>query len=296
VLRRPFKNPRVIFTLTSARSGTLFLRSLVQNNIRDCVCRHEPFFDWGNPTMFGPAIYDAWAGRLDRVRERLEKKRDYISRLGASTYVESSHAFLKSAHTAAMDVFPDLKLIHLIRNPLRVAKSEASRENRRRHAPFHYYRADDNGKYFWWSLTCKEDIYQHFDRNRMSLFQKYLIQWIEIENRAMSFLDQHQLHGRCATVDAPRELNDPVKVAGLFEFLGLQTRHAEIAMGGRKNQSLGYHNNIEPEDERELEAVLSGLPDQYLEIFEREPYTRFEWSARLRRARNAPRPALAHVV
>src|SRR5581483_9177855 len=68
----------VIFTLASARSGTLYLRNLFQNNLKDCVCRHEPFFDWGNPTLFGPAIYDAYAGRWDRIRERLANKRAYI--------------------------------------------------------------------------------------------------------------------------------------------------------------------------------------------------------------------------
>ena len=125
---RSSEHPLTIFTLTSARSGTLYLRSLFQNNVLDCVCRHEPFFDWGNPTLFGPAIYDAHAGRLDRIRARLARKRDYISRLRTGVYLESSHAFLKSAYVAAMEFFPDMRLIHLIRDPLMVAKSEAVRE------------------------------------------------------------------------------------------------------------------------------------------------------------------------
>src|SRR3974390_419138 len=87
---------QVIFTLSSARSGTLFLRNIFRNNIRDSTCRHETFFDWGNPTLLGPAIYDAYAGRLDRLRRLLARKRDYVNRQNGRIYLESSHAFLKS--------------------------------------------------------------------------------------------------------------------------------------------------------------------------------------------------------
>jgi hypothetical protein len=201
--------PVTIFTLASARSGTLYLRGLFERNLEDCVCRHEPFFDWGNPTLFGPAIYDAYAGRLDRIRSRLARKRDYIRRQHTKVYLESSHAFLKSAYLAALEFFPDMRLVHLIRNPMLVAKSEAVREERRRraHAPFHYYLGDDGERHFYWSLTMNEEIYWSFDRARLSLFQKYLIQWIEIENRAMGFLNQHRLHERCVTLHSPRYLN-----------------------------------------------------------------------------------------
>src|SRR5580658_10305751 len=112
---------KVIFTLTEARSGTLYLRNLFRLNARDCISRHETFFDFGNPTMFGPAIYDAYAGRIGKVRARLEKKRDYIQRCRGSIYLESSHAFLKSAYVAALDVFPGLELVHLVRDPIKVA-------------------------------------------------------------------------------------------------------------------------------------------------------------------------------
>ncbi|HET7625886.1 MAG TPA: hypothetical protein VFM25_11540, partial [Verrucomicrobiae bacterium] len=129
---------QAIFTLSSARSGTLFLRAVFRHNVRDCVTRHEPFFDWGNPTLFGRAIYDAYAGRIDNIRGLLAKKRRYIERLPGKFYLESSHAFLKSAHIAALEFFPDMRLIHLVRDPLKVAKSEAWREECRRrfHAPF----------------------------------------------------------------------------------------------------------------------------------------------------------------
>lgn len=290
--------PLTIFTLTSARSGTRFLSDLFRHNVRDCASRHEPFFDWGNPTLFGPAIYDAFAGRLDRIRARLARKRDYISRLSTRAYVESSHAFLKSAYVAALEFFPDLRLIHLIRNPLLVAKSEALREHwlHRLRVPFHYYRGDGARRHFYWALTTNEAIFQGFDRTRLSLFQKYLIQWVEIENRAMRFLEQHRLHDRCFTLDSPRDLNDGSKVRQMFDFFGLATRHPHIILSGHRNKSPGHTTVIEPADERQCREVLDGLPGRYLEIFHRQPYTQFEWNDRFRKSRTLPRSSVQDVA
>lgn len=278
----------VIFTLTSARSGTLYLRSLFSNNVLDCVCRHEPFFDWGNPTLFGPAIYDAYAGRLDRIRALLAQKREYISRLRSSVYLESSHAFLKSAYVAAMEFFPEMRLIHLVRNPLKVAKSEAYRQiwRQRLHVPFHFYRGDDGRRHFAWALTGNEEIFQHFDPARLSVFQWCFIQWIEIENRAMHFLEQHGLQERCVTLHTPGDLNDPAKVQALFQISGLTLAHPELRLRGRKNKSLGGTTVITPQDEEEADAVVRKLPAQHLEIFQRAPYVDFGWNGLWQRGRS----------
>jgi hypothetical protein len=273
---------RTIFTLASARSGTLFLRDLFRLNAVDCVSRHEPFFDWGNPTMFGPAVYDAYAGRVERLRARLIKKRNYIERLPGAIYLESSHAFLKSAYLAAWEVFPDLRLVHLIRDPLKVAKSEAYRHQwrQRLRVPFHFYRGDDGRRHFYWALTGNEEIFGHFARTPLTLFQWYLVQWIEIENRALDFLDRRQLHDRCFTLQSPADLNVPEKVRAMFDFLGLATRQPGVLMGRPRNKSLGPKTAVSPEDERQSEAVLAQLPARYLEIFQREPYSRYHWSRR----------------
>jgi len=276
---------QTIFTLASARSGTLFLCNLFRRNVRDCACRHEPFFDWGNPTLFGPAIYDACAGREDRLRVLLARKRAYVERLAGAVYLESSHAFLKSAYRVALEFFPEMRLVHLIRDPLKVAKSEAQRQEWRRrfHAPFHFYVGDDNRRHFYWSLTGNEEIFQSFGRTGLSLFQWCLIQWIEIENRAMQFLDRHGLHSRCFTMQSPRDLNDASKVRELFDSMGLELMRPAIQMSGRKNKSLGLSTDITREDESECEAVLEQLPERYLEIFQRVPYVDCDWSARVRR-------------
>ncbi len=274
-----------IFTLATARSGTVYLRHLFRHNVPECVTRHEPFFDWGNPTMFGRAIYDAWTGRVEPIRRLLLQKRRYIERLPGMVYLESSHAFLKSAWLAALDVFPDLRLVHLIRDPLKVAKSAAYREawRRRVHAPFHFYRGADGRRHFVWALTGNEEIFGAFAGTELTLFQWYLVETIEIENRAMAFLAQHQLERRCFTLHSPAELNDPTRVKAMFDFLGLPTRSPEVVLSGRKNRSFGYSRTFTQEEERQSAAVLERLPARYLEIFGRPPYSAYPWSARFRK-------------
>lgn len=284
----------VFFTLASARSGTLYLRDLFRNNVPECASRHEPFFDCGNPTLFGPAIYDAFAGRVDRIRARLAKKLAYIERLQANLYLESSHAFLKSIYIAALEFFPDLQLIHLVRDPLCVAQSEAYRQEWRRRvrAPFHFYKGDDHRRHFCWALTGNEEIFGHFHNRRLSLFQWYLIQWVEVENRAMNFLDTHRLHDRCFTLHSCRDLNDASKIREMFDFFDLRTVSSRIILGGRRNKSIGHRTRITAEDERQCEEILELMPVRYLEIFAREPYCEFDWTARFRRglAANALQP------
>ena len=275
----------IIFTLCSARSGTLYLKHLFQNNLNDCVCRHEPFFDWGNPTLFGRTIYDAYAGRIEAVRSLLLKKRRYIERMPGSVYLESSHAFLKSAFIAACQVFPDLHLIHLIRDPLKVARSEAYRERWRKrvHAPFHFYRGDDGRRHFVWALTGNEQIFEPFAGKQLSLFQWYLLQWIEIENRATRFLEEHQLHDRCCTIHVPDDINNEERVKAMFEFFGLSPTHPRIDFAGRKNRSLGYSVNLGQEEEEQCAAVLEQVSPLHLEIFTLEPYARCPWSLRFKK-------------
>ena len=281
---------KVIFTLAEARSGTLYLRNLFHLNARNCDCRHETFFDFGNPTMFGPAIYDAYAGRFGKIRARLEKKRDYIQKLSGHAYIESSHAFLKSSFVAAIDFFPDLQLIHLVRDPLKVAASEAYREDwrRRLHAPFHFYRGDDGRRHFAWALTGNEEIFRHFANDKLTLFQWYFIQWIEIENRAINFLNKHHLHNRCFTLDSPGDLNNAEKIREMFGALGVETKQPQIVFGGRKNKSIGYSPST-TDCESELKFILEQMPERYLKIFETRPYCDFKWITRL-----APRNRARH--
>lgn len=265
-----------VFALASGRSGTHFLYELVRRNARGCAARHEPY--GLNPSMFGRPIHDRATGQRDYTRRLLARKARIIARCGRGTYVETSHAFLKSWSDLAPEYFPNLKLVHLIREPLKVAKSEVYRETwlHRLRLPLRNYRGSDGRKYFRWALTGHEPIFQHFDPARLTRLQWYLLQWIEIENRAMQFLGQFGKHADCFTLHAPHELNDDAKVGELFAFLGLELRRESLDLHGRQNRN-PRPTVIDDDDRRQLADVVQSLPPQFLSIFRREPYASLPW-------------------
>jgi hypothetical protein len=115
-------------------------------------------------------------------------------------------------------------------------------------------------------------------------FQWYVLQWIEIENRAMRMLRQFSLADRCLTLHSPHDLNDPTQVRRLFDFLGLQTRDSSPVIGGFKNATPGVRTVVTDEDRRQAAEVIARLPAEYLAIFQQPPYVDWPWSALLRPA------------
>jgi len=274
-----------VFALANGRSGTRFLCHLLRHNLKNAICRHEPYFDWGNPSMFGKPIEDHTRGNLDRVRRLLSQKQRFITRRRCAAYVETSHAFLKSYYDLAEEFFPLSKFVHLVRHPLKTARSETNREQwlDSIRFPLRHYRADDGRRLFRWSLTGEEPIYRAVGLPRSTLFQHYVIQWIEVENRAMRFLDQFSRHEDCATLNSPRDLNDPERIKQMIEHLGLELVGDKVRITGKQNRTPGKKTNITHQDEDEFREVIARLPDEYLEIFRRPPYAEHDWVSWLER-------------
>ncbi len=271
-----------IFCLASGRSGTHFLYEILRRNTRGVVCRHEPYV-W-NPSMFGRPIYDHAVGDDAAVRRLAERKRRVIEGYSrAAGYAETSHAFLKSWGDIAVEFFPRMKLVHLARNPLSVAKSEAIREDliHRWRMPLRNYRGRDGKQYFRWALTGLEPIFSHVAGNPLSRLQWYVVQWIEIENRAMQFLRKHAKEQDCFTLHSPVELNDAAMVQSLLEFLDLPRQGKEIHLEGSKNRTPGVKTEITERDRTEFADVIRLLPTSYLEIFRQPPYSQWEWAKTL---------------
>ncbi len=122
--------------------------------------------------------------------------------------------------------------------------------------------------------------FKPFSGAEFSLFQWYLVQWIEIENRAMNFLLENALEDRCFTLNCPRELNDAGKIREMFDFFGVGMKGTEIVFGGRKNKSIGYSAALAEQYENESETVLRQMPNRYLQIFRHEPYAACGWNGR----------------
>lgn len=281
-----------VFCLASGRSGTHFLYEILRRNTRGVVCRHEPYV-W-NPSMFGRPIYDHAVGDEAAVRKLAERKRRVIEGYSRSAgYVETSHAFLKSWADLAVEFFPQMKLVHLVRNPLSVAKSESIREDiiHRWRLPLRNYRGADGQPYFRWALTGLEPIFASIQGKTLSRFQWYVIQWIEIENRAMQFLQKHGKEPDCFTLHSPVEFNDVGKVQSLLEFLDFPRRQMAVQLKGSKNRTPGVKTEITQRDREEFAEVVSLLPASYLQIFQQLPYSQWEWAKELTSKQAATPPA-----
>lgn len=266
-----------IFVLASGRSGTKYLSGLFKHNIKNCVSKHEP-----QPDMFGKPILWYQQGKIEKIRRSFIRKKKRIDGYTKDVYIETNHAFLKSSSDVAMEFFSDMKLIHLIRNPLKVARSELNRHiwidqiHMKLLYPFSYYKDDNGKKYFRWALTGKENIFQTVDINTLTSYQKYVVQWIEIENRAMKFLETYKKHNDYYTLSVPKDLNDYPVLNDLFNFFQLKQKEKNIIMRGKRNKNK-IPTIVSDEDKKQFHEVVNNLPDKYLRIFQKKPYTRFEW-------------------
>lgn len=124
ILRDPKPHTDLYFTSTTGRTGTHYLAEIIRLNAPNAVAEHDPF-----PRGYGEAIRryddgdDAWLRALCRT-----KLRRIASRTGGqkTAYLESSHGFAKSFAEAMRDLTP-YRVIHLVRNGFKVAKSFLNR-------------------------------------------------------------------------------------------------------------------------------------------------------------------------
>ena len=271
-----------LFALASGRSGTGFLADFFAKNVQQCYSTHEPYLVPGNPVLFGKPI--DWNTRHDdnALLPVLERKCRFIANCKAPVYFESSHAFLKVFNRHAGALLHNAGFIHLVRHPLKVAKSEMLREQliRKMHLPFANYTSDTGERYFRWALTGKEEIFQHYAGRILSRLQFYLLQWIEIEYRAMELIKQNRWKDRVFFIDVDAQLKDEAVLRQMVEFFGLRHR-PRFNMDLRRNKTPFVGPTvITAQDELEIQEVMQNLPGTYKAMLKDEPYSKCSgWEA-----------------
>lgn len=271
-----------LFTLASGRSGTSFLADFFAKNIRQCYSTHEPYLIPGNPTLFGKPI--AWnTQHNDRaLLPILERKCRFIAKQREPFYFESNHSFLKAFHRHAGALLPNAGFIHLVRHPLRVAKSECVREQliRRLHLPFADYKSDSGERFFRWALTGQETLFQHYPQP-LSRFQFYVLQWMEIEYRAMQLIQEHHWRERVFFIDVDISLQREVVLRNMADFFDLP-RQSVFQMHLRRNKTPFIGPTvITGQDMREFQSLLRNLPRPYQAMLLNKPYRDCRWFAEI---------------
>ena len=110
-----------IFIATTGRSGTLTLVDIF-NQLDECIALHEPY-----PAMHDNILNAAANGdhqlvkNFYNIRKSVNIRRNAV---GSEHYMEANHLVIKTfVQYAAEDFDSRLKIIHLVRNPKKVANS-----------------------------------------------------------------------------------------------------------------------------------------------------------------------------
>jgi hypothetical protein len=172
--------------------------------------------------LFGKPI--AWNTLHDdrALLPALERKCRFIASRKTPFYFESNHAFLKAFNRHAGALLHNPGFIHLARNPLLVAKSEYVREQmiRKVHFPFAEYTSDTGACLFRWALTGHEALF-HYYPPTLSRFQFYVLQWLEIEHRAMQLIRDNHWQDRVFFIDVDVALKQEAVLKNMVDFFDL---------------------------------------------------------------------------
>jgi hypothetical protein len=270
---------KTIFALASGRSGTSYLAHFFKYNVKDCYSTHEPYFTFRNPVLFGKAIAWNTYQEDEKLLPLLQRKKDFIERVNKPVYFESNHAFLKTCHRYATRLVDQPGFIHLVRDPRYVAKSELIREQliRKIHLPFAYYKRDDKC-FFQWALTGDETIFDFYKDIKISRYQFYVLQWIEIEYRAMQLLAENNWQDKVFFIEVEKDLKDASVMLRMLDFFNLECAHKTLKMDLKTNKTpfIGQ-TQLSNNDLKEFEQVMAKLPQQYKLLFMQPPYKHCRW-------------------
>lgn len=224
-----------VFVATTGRSGSQSLSKIFQA-ADDAVCFHEPY-----PIMASdyPDAHtkDAYFHHLFATRKRINIKR---AAAGHRYYVETNHQFIKNfAHLAVEEFGEKIRVLHIHRDPLKVAASFFSIDSvpgktRTGRAYLLYPDQKDN-------LVQISDLLQSDPQFEDDLY-KCLWYWYEIETRVKAARRQYS-HVRWHSMRT-EQLNDKAALVAMFEGLGIahDPLRLDALVGSRVNTKTELKN------------------------------------------------------
>ena len=155
----------LIFVITTGRNGTKFM-SHIFNNVTNAFSFHCS--EKNNPICYGDLMHrfnDNKTTSKD-FKEKIDCVKSYSEK---GDYFESSPYFIRTFFEAILENFIDIKVIHMLRDPMEVAKSYTNRGSR----PGTKWRMSISATNSYLPMT---DVI-------LSDFQKNLWDWFECEMR-----------------------------------------------------------------------------------------------------------------
>lgn len=199
-----------VFICSTGRTGTQFFGKRISDSIEDCFSVHEPAAVWlSRPKewrekikIFGPfrmtigqflpsnsmfkLSADRAAGRIDDAKAReyvYNQRKRYVSKIKQSLYVESN-AHLYGVLDLLSDIFPNGKIIYIIRDPRTWIRSALNTPEYVLYSPidFRFFKASVR------AIDFQDDPY--YSRwEQMSKFEKYCWYYNKVNTFALSLMD-----------------------------------------------------------------------------------------------------------
>jgi len=204
-----------IFIATTGRSGTLTLVDII-NKLDQCIALHEPY-----PAMHDNILNAAANGHHQLVKDFYDIRKSVNIRrsaVGAEHYLESNHLFIKTfAPYAAEDFGSRLKVIHLVRDPTKVANSIYALQDQPGTVEGNRWWLDHHASTNIISIPEILDNHEEFKRP----YYKALWYWFETELRISVW--KEKLPSVPFIFFMTEDFNNEPKLSELFEKLEIST-------------------------------------------------------------------------
>lgn len=245
----------VIFVATTGRSGTASLAKILAE-IDDSVSFHETYPLMNDSVMYAKNQGDDRAAR--HIYDHIKSINIRRHAMGRRYYIETSHIFIKAFVDYVAEDFSDkLKVIHLYRDPIKVANSIAALN----HEP-----GTDMGNNWYLDYQAPQNIINVADAldaesSFNNAYMKSLWYWYEIEARiqywreklpAVPFYDLNT-----------KDLNNGDKLCALLDKMQIRYKREKIldVSNTRENRKieLKKHAPIEDKSTRVMHASFKQL-------------------------------------
>lgn len=238
-----------IFVATTGRSGTLTLVDIF-NQIQHCTATHEPY-----PAMHDEILHAATYGKhkivddFYKIRKSVNIRREAM---GSEYYLEANHLFIKTFIQHAIDDFGKrLKIIHLTRNPTRVANSIYTLQDQpgtlEGNRWWLDYRAPTN------HIAIADILDNHPEFKHP--YYKALWYWFEIETRISDW--------KLKSPNTPfiffqtEDLSNEQKLSNLFQNLNIQVpENFTVEAANIKSHARTHQKKIPPLPEEKTQMML----------------------------------------
>lgn len=227
-----------IFAATSGRSGTGFLWAAFKA-FTDLEAHHEAL-----PILKGDLLIEANQVPYPDSAALVRKAKEIAAK---GPYVDTAHQFMKGFYPYALAAMPDLKVIHLVRSPLKIMRSRL-------------VRGSVPGESHWvqsYGLRQQMLRVSQSTWDRWTPFQKIAWDWLEHEER---YWRVHANFAQVVDLRFDDLVGDSVNtLKALFEELEVDHRVEASAIPGLHRNANGVPSKVHPNDLGKFDQVCDDI-------------------------------------